>query len=317
MCPARCERGKRHKRSPFLRRGTGIRRGACPQGFTKREKTNVRFAGRVFRLVGVGMAHADGGESGNTPLQDLCKSNVENAAQDPDDDPLGEEEIADVQPIADLLFAVSQPPDEGQEEGVERDGEQSAERKFQGHVLHQPADDIGQNRGDEGSERAERNVPQGAARNKVRNDAADEQRGYRLYVKEGQDGQHFGDAELDSAACDGDAGEGERDVQRRHHARAGKHESRPFFHMILYLGFFIRKCLPKTFRAFDIVPRPPASCQAFLPPCGAIKKQGESPAQGGIFKGQCPLNGVYKGQRPLIMNSQSKPKGLRLYRLRR
>ena len=47
------------------------------------------------------------------------------------------------------------------------------------------------------------------------------------------------------------------------------------------------------------------------------KKQGESPAQGGIFKGRCPLNGVYKGQRPLIMNSQSKPKGLRLYRLRR
>ncbi len=46
------------------------------------------------------------------------------------------------------------------------------------------------------------------------------------------------------------------------------------------------------------------------------KKQGESPAQGGIFKGRCPLNGVYKGQRPLIMNSQSKPKGLRLYRLR-
>ena len=74
------------------------------------EKTNLRFAGRVFRLVGAGMAHADGGEGGNIMLQDLCKSKVENAAQDPDDDPLREEEIADVQPITDLLFAVGQSP---------------------------------------------------------------------------------------------------------------------------------------------------------------------------------------------------------------
>ena len=167
----------------------------------------------------------NGLQDGDALLLQRAHGEREGDAQPVHPDGLRNEQGYKVCPIAELR-AARKDHDERDAERVDEYGEQPAEDEFEGHVrAEQPPDPVGAQRGDERTQAPQPDVPAAVAGEHVRKQAPDVQRGDALNIKEREQRQRLGEADLKAQrpVREGAERPGQYAVQRGDDPRAAEH----------------------------------------------------------------------------------------------